>query len=50
MKLTGWNGRGTALYEQVVGGAQCLRKVGNGRKALGVDRGEAESRTPDMEL
>lgn len=49
-ELTGWNGRGAALYEQVVGGTQGLRKVRNGRKAFGVDRGEAESRTPDVEL
>lgn len=48
--LTGWDGRWTALYEQVVGGTQGLREVRNCRKALGVDRGEAECRTPDMEL
>lgn len=38
------------MDELVFGAVEGLRKVGDGREALGVDGGEAKGRAPDVEV
>jgi hypothetical protein len=47
---TGWDGGGAALDEFVVGWTEGLGAVCDGGEALGVERGQAECRAPDVEL
>ena len=47
---TGWDGRGAALDELVIGRAGGLGEVCNDGDTLGVNGRQAECRAPDVEL